>query len=77
MTELHLYFAKCSKTLSGEFDAGLTALHAQLDKLLDGWEATARETKRSMQLLEQRLAALERRNQQDPQERQEQKNPEK
>ena len=77
MTELHLYFAKCLKTLSGEFDAGLTALHAQLDKLLDGWEDTARETKRSMQLLEQRLTALERRNQQDPQEQQEQKNPEK
>jgi hypothetical protein len=34
MTELHLYFAKCLKTLSAEFDAGLAALHAQLDKLL-------------------------------------------
>ena len=77
MTELHLYFAKCLKTLFVEFDVGLTAWHAQLAKLLGEWESTTRETKRSMQLLETRLAALERRNQQDPQEQQEQKNPEK
>ena len=76
MTELHLYFAKCLKTLSAEFDVGLTALHAQLAKLLGEWESTTRETKRSMQLLEQRLAALERKSQQDPLDPQEQpKNP--
>jgi hypothetical protein len=66
MTELHLYFAQCLKTLSGEFSAGLTTLQTQFEKLLSEWEATAGETQRSMQSLEQRVASLERKSQQDP-----------
>lgn len=66
MTELHHYFAQCLKTLSGEFTAGLAALHGQLEKLLSVWEDTAGETQRSMQSLEQRVAVLERKSQQDP-----------
>ena len=65
MTELHLYFAQCLKTLSVEFTAGLTALHVQFEKLLSAWEGTARETRRSLQSLERRVAALEHQNQQD------------
>ena len=65
MTELHLYFAQCLKTLSGEFSAGLTDLQTQFEKLLSGWEAPAGETQRSMRSLEQRVASLERKSQQD------------
>ena len=76
MTELHLYFAKCLKTLSVEFDVGFAALHTQLKTFSDEWAHTTREAQHSMQLLEKRLAALERKNQQDPQDPQEQpKNP--
>ena len=65
MTELHLYFAQCLKTLSVEFTAGLTALQTQFETLLSEWENTAGETQRSMQLLEQRVASLERKSQKD------------
>lgn len=64
MTELHLYFAQCLKTLSGEFTAGLASLHAQLEKLWSDWEKTAGQTQSSMQSLEQRVSMLERKSQQ-------------
>ena len=66
MTELHLYFAKCLKTLSAEYTAGLEKLHVQLEKLLNAWARTADETQHSMQSLERRVSALERNSQQDP-----------
>lgn len=70
MTELHLYFAQCLKTLSGEFTAGLSALHAQLEALLTASEHSAGQAQRSLQSLEQRVALLERKNLQDQQEEQ-------
>ena len=66
MNELHLYFAKCLKTLSAEFTAGLDDLHAQLQTLLSASERAAEETQHSMQSLEQRVSALERKSQKDP-----------
>lgn len=66
MNELHLYFAKCLKTLSAEFTAGLDDLHVQLEALLSASERAAEETQHSMQSLEQRVSALERKSQQDP-----------
>ena len=66
MNELHLYFAKCLKTLSAEFTAGLDDLHAQLQTLLSASERAAEETQHSMQSLERRVSALERKSQKDP-----------
>ena len=68
MNELHLYFAKCLKTLSAEFTAGLDDLHAQLQTLLSASERAAEETQHSMQSLERRVSALERMSVPDPSE---------
>ena len=68
MNELHLYFAKCLKTLSAEFTAGLDDLHVQLQTLLSASERAAEETQHSMQSLERRVSALERMSVPDPSE---------
>ena len=66
MTELHLYFAQCLKTLSKEFTTELTSYRLQLNKLLSAWENADEQTQRSLKSLEQRVATLELKNRQDP-----------